>query len=85
MDIVGLDKAESEDLIATLTDYVESANGDFRHKWQVGDLVIWDNRCLVHAATGDYPPEERRIHWRTTMMEPDWSPAADDEARMALA
>ena len=85
MDIVGVDKAESEDLIATLIEYVESADGDFRHKWRVGDLVIWDNRCLVHAATGDYPPEERRIHWRTTMMEPDWSPAADDEARMALA
>lgn len=85
MDIPGLDKAESDDLIATLTEFVESPDGDFRHKWRVDDLVIWDNRCLVHAATGDYPPEERRIHWRTTMMEPGWTPAADAEARMALA
>ena len=85
MDIPGLDTAESEDLIATLTELVESPDGDFRHKWRVDDLVIWDNRCLVHAATGDYPPEERRIHWRTTMMEPGWTPAADAEARKVVA
>ncbi len=85
MEIVGLEEAESDDLIATLTDYVESPDGDYRHEWQVDDLIIWDNRCLVHAATGDYPPEERRIHWRTSMMEHGWTPAADAEARMALA
>ncbi|MCG8543236.1 MAG: TauD/TfdA family dioxygenase [Alphaproteobacteria bacterium] len=85
MDIPGLDTAESEDLIATLTELVESPDGDFRHTWRVGDLVIWDNRCLVHAATGDYPPEERRVHWRTTMMEPGWTPAADAEARKVVA
>jgi taurine dioxygenase len=85
MEIAGLGKAESEDLIAELTGHVESPDGDYRHVWQVDDLIIWDNRCLVHAATGDYPPEERRIHWRTSMMEHDWTPAADAEARMALA
>lgn len=85
MEIVGLEKAESDDLIATLTDYVESPDGDYRHEWQVNDLIVWDNRCLVHAATGDYPPEERRIHWRASMMDYGWTPAADAEARMALA
>jgi taurine dioxygenase len=42
---------------------------EYRHKWQVGDLVTWDNRCTIHSATGGYPIDERRIHWRCTIME----------------
>ncbi len=33
-------------------------------------MVIRDNRCLVHKAAGDYPPEEDRIHWRLSIKEP---------------
>ena len=43
----------------------------YTHKWRVGDIVIWDNRCMVHKAAGDYPPEEDRIHWRTSIKEPE--------------
>ena len=33
-----------------------------RHKWQVGDLVIWDNRTLMHKATTDIlPPDKFRL------------------------
>jgi taurine dioxygenase len=39
-----------------------------------GDLVIWDNRCSLHAATGDYPLDQRRTLWRATIMEPDYLP-----------
>ncbi len=83
MTIQGLEPAESDALIAELTGYAESPDGDYRHKWRVGDLVLWDNRCALHAATGDYPPHERRSHWRSTMMERDWQ-AADRAARAAL-
>jgi alpha-ketoglutarate-dependent taurine dioxygenase len=31
--------------------------------------VLWDNRCALHSATGGYPIEEPRIHWRTTIMQ----------------
>src|SRR5678816_2884742 len=41
----------------------------YRHKWQVGDIVIWDNRCALHSATGGYPIEQKRIHWRCTIMQ----------------
>jgi taurine dioxygenase len=41
----------------------------YRHQWQVGDIVIWDNRCALHSATGGYPIEEQRIHWRVTIMQ----------------
>jgi taurine dioxygenase len=85
MDIIGLDKSESDALIDELKDYVESPDGDYRHKWRVGDLVLWDNRSVVHAATGDYPPHEHRVHWRSSILEKDWTPAMDEEARAAVA
>jgi len=61
--------AESERLIAELTDHMVATTVQYRHKWQVGDIVIWDNRCALHSATGGYPVEEKRIHWRVTIMQ----------------
>ncbi len=37
------------------------------HEWTVGDLVVWDNRCLVHAATWYDGETEQRMMWRTTV------------------
>jgi taurine dioxygenase len=68
MEIVGLEPAESDDLIAELTRRTEKPDGDYRHRWHVGDIVIWDNRCAIHSATGDYPPDERRAFRRVSIM-----------------
>ena len=67
--IQGLPDAEGEALIAELTDHMVKTEAQYRHKWKVGDIVIWDNRCALHSATGGYPIEEKRIHWRTTIMQ----------------
>jgi taurine dioxygenase len=67
--IHGLGDAESEALIDELTGYMVNTPAQYRHKWQVGDIVIWDNRCALHSATGGYPIDEQRIHWRTTIMQ----------------
>jgi taurine dioxygenase len=55
------------------------------HEWSKGDLVIWDNRCTVHAATWFDAEREPRIMWRTTVSgnpgpryadeRPSWIPA----------
>jgi taurine dioxygenase len=37
------------------------------HEWTVGDLIIWDNRCLVHTATWFDGAVEQRMMWRTTV------------------
>jgi len=37
------------------------------HEWTVGDLVVWDNRCLVHTATWFDGDREQRMMWRTTV------------------
>ncbi len=70
--ILGLEQAESDALIAELAQRTASPNGDYRHRWQRGDVVIWDNRCSIHCATGDYPAHERRTNWRSTIMEFGW-------------
>ena len=67
--IQGVSEAESEALIAELTEHMVATTAQYRHKWQVGDIVIWDNRCALHSATGGYPIEEKRIHWRVTIMQ----------------
>jgi taurine dioxygenase len=67
--IQGLAEADSEKLIAELTEHMVATKAQYRHKWQVGDIVIWDNRCALHSATGGYPIEEKRIHWRVTIMQ----------------
>ncbi len=67
--IQGLSDADNEALIAELTAHMVETKTQYRHKWQVGDIVIWDNRCALHSATGGYPIEEKRIHWRVTIMQ----------------
>ncbi len=65
--IEGAEPAESDALIAELTERMIAPDAEFRHQWDVGDIVIWDNRCSVHKAAGDYPPEEDRVHWRVSI------------------
>ena len=65
--IEGLDSAQNDDVIDELTERMIAPDAEYRHQWRVGDVVIWDNRCMVHKAAGDYPPKEDRIHWRTSI------------------
>ena len=37
------------------------------HEWTQGDVLVWDNRCLVHAATWYDAAKEQRMMWRTTV------------------
>ena len=67
--IIGMADAEADRLLAELYWYMLQPNAEYRHKWQKGDIVIWDNRCTVHSAAGGYSADERRIHWRTTIMQ----------------
>jgi len=67
--IEGLGQQESDALIEELTGRMIQPDGEYRHTWRKGDIVIWDNRCSYHRAAGDYPPEEDRIHWRVSIKE----------------
>jgi len=67
--IEGLSDEDSDALVKDLTPYMTTTPAQYQHKWQVGDIVLWDNRCGLHKACGGYPIDEPRIHWRTTIMQ----------------
>jgi len=67
--IEGLEQTQSDDVIDELTERMIRPEAEYSHQWRVGDTVIWDNRCMVHKAAGDYPPEEDRIHWRVSIKD----------------
>lgn len=64
--IVGEDFFESRKLLRRLTVDATKSENTWRHKWQVGDLVIWDNRCVLHRARWT-PADQPRAMVRTTV------------------
>jgi taurine dioxygenase len=64
---VGMTSAESKPLIEFLTDHAVRPQNVYRHVWKVGDLVMWDNRCTLHMALGDFERTKRRHMERTTV------------------
>ena len=60
--VMGLPLEESEALLDALWSYVEAAV--YRHRWAVGDLVLWDNRTTMHRRDA-FDPSARRVMHRT--------------------
>ena len=65
--IEGMQADESAALLRELFDHSTQAEFVYRHNWQVGDLVMWDNWATVHRGTGGYSAQERRLMHRTTL------------------
>jgi taurine dioxygenase len=57
--VEGLDEAEGDSLLRELFAHIEQNQFIYAHKWRPGDLVLWDNRCTLHART-DFSNKERR-------------------------
>lgn len=64
--IDGMDDAEALPLLFELYQWQSRPEFQYRHRWQPQMLVIWDNRSLLHAATGGYAGHHRLLH-RTTI------------------
>ena len=64
--IVGEDIETSRVLLRELCDQACRPPRVFGYCWGVGDLVIWDNRCVLHRGRG-YPPDQARTVARTTV------------------
>ncbi|MGE0630279.1 MAG: TauD/TfdA dioxygenase family protein [Hyphomicrobiaceae bacterium] len=62
--IIGMEDEEAFTLINDLMAHCTQPKYEYRHVWQPDDMVIWDNRSLMHSATADYAPTERRYLYR---------------------
>ena len=62
--LLGLELSESEALLDELWQYVERPEFSWEHAWQVGDLVMWDNRCTMHRRD-PFDDTARRVMHRT--------------------
>ncbi|MEK9683413.1 MAG: TauD/TfdA family dioxygenase [Rhodospirillaceae bacterium] len=67
-EIIGMDGDESDKILASIYRLQEDSNFIYEHVWNVGDMIIWDNRCLLHART-DFPKEQRRLLRRVTVSD----------------
>jgi len=72
----GLPIDEGRALLRTLLDHVTQPAFVHRHEWQEGDLVIWDNRCVLHRATPYDTARYQRLMQRTTIAGNPAEPAA---------
>jgi taurine dioxygenase len=64
---VGMTEEESRPLIEYLVKHATRPQFVYRHQWRANDIVLWDNRCTMHIALGDYEDGEIRHLERTTV------------------
>jgi taurine dioxygenase len=65
--LVGLDHKAALPLLDELLAHATQPRFVYRHRWQPGDLVMWDNRCLLHKANGDYDMAQMRYLYRVML------------------
>ena len=58
--IIGIDQAESDALLEMLFQLIEEDRFIYEHTWRVGDVIVWDNRSLLHARNTYDSENERR-------------------------
>tara|TARA_B100000676_G_scaffold247492_1_gene250725 strand:+ start:43138 stop:44049 length:912 start_codon:yes stop_codon:yes gene_type:complete len=65
-EILDVSPEESRELLDFLFEHQAKPEFVYEHKWRPGDIMMWDNRCSVHART-DFPRDERRMLRRITL------------------
>ncbi|MBT8436887.1 MAG: TauD/TfdA family dioxygenase [Gammaproteobacteria bacterium] len=78
--VEGMPDAEARPLIDRLIDEVTRPESVYRHRWRVGDFMIWDNRCILHRGCGyDAEKYRRRMHQtRVRGLSPSLAEQLDD-------
>jgi taurine dioxygenase len=66
--IVGMDYDSGRALIEKLNALAIHADLTYQHRWTPGELIVWDNRCLMHRATDYDPAVQRRVVRRCTVL-----------------
>ncbi len=66
-EIGGMEQEEGAALHSNLVNIVDNSKYRYKHRWEKGDLVMWDNRCLLHRAIPYDMNKFRRVFRRTTV------------------
>ena len=66
--IVGMPYAEGRALIEELNALAVHTDLTYEHRWRAHELIVWDNRCLLHRATPYDPATQRRVVRRCTVL-----------------
>jgi alpha-ketoglutarate-dependent taurine dioxygenase len=67
--IIGMEKRESDLFVAKLLEHATQKRFRYDHVWREGDLVMWDNACLMHRGAFNYDmSSERRVLQRTVVI-----------------
>jgi taurine dioxygenase len=64
----GLTAEESKPLIRYLCQHATRPEFVYRHQWRKNDILVWDNRCTMHQALGDFDETQLRHMERTTVL-----------------
>lgn len=67
--IDGMERGESDRLLDELLAHCQNAGFQYRHKWSPGDVVIWDNRSVLHQANDDYDWKRHKRRLLRIMLE----------------
>lgn len=65
--VIGWPREEGRAFIAWLNQFATQPQFCYSHNWRAGDLVIWDNRCVLHRATAYDAERHKRLMQRTTV------------------
>ena len=68
--IVGMERTESDALLDELTAHMTQPKYQYHHHWRVGDILLWDNRSLVHSVNMDFPIGQPRRHQHILLKGP---------------
>ncbi|MBT4703171.1 MAG: TauD/TfdA family dioxygenase, partial [Rhodospirillaceae bacterium] len=66
--IDGMEDDEAQALVAEVVTFATQKKYIYRHKWQTGDLVVWDNRSVLHKATSFDDTKYDRLMYRTQVL-----------------
>ncbi|MDC3263482.1 TauD/TfdA family dioxygenase [Pelagibacterales bacterium] len=65
--VVGMNMTDSNNLLSYLFNFMNKPEFQIRFKWSAKTIAIWDNRCTMHYAIGDYMPHHRQMNRITVL------------------
>src|SRR5918993_508155 len=83
--IVGMEEKDALALVAELIAHATQKKYEYRHKWIMGDVVIWDDRSVMHQANADYDMKELRHLYRIMVQDDPKHWIAEGEKTFARA